>query len=162
MRDPGTGGTCTALTWPDAISRWPGSTRVRATCRGATGCCDAARRICADDHLERRCPSRQSSCHVRLIPGEYDGLGQEAFLARHGFGKATAYLLTHNGRSYDPRAISGVAYSLAAGRTIGPHAFGRGIHGAATVIRNLGFEVRNVRAGHDNAQQAQPPGPCRR
>lgn len=35
--------------------------------------------------------------------GEYDRLGQEAFLAQYGFGKATAYLLVYDGRSYDSK-----------------------------------------------------------
>jgi 5-methylcytosine-specific restriction protein A len=30
---------------------------------------------------------------------EYDRLGQDQFLAEHGFGRATTYLLVHNGRS---------------------------------------------------------------
>jgi len=78
---------------------------------------------------------------------EYDRLGQEAFLTQYGFGKATAYLLIYNGRSYDSKAILGVAYLFATGRKIGAHDFSGGIYGAATVIRNLGFDVRNVRDG---------------
>jgi 5-methylcytosine-specific restriction enzyme A len=76
---------------------------------------------------------------------EYDRLGQDAFLSQYGFGKATAYLLVHDGRSYDSKAILGVAYLFASGRKITPHDFSGGVHGAAAVLRNLGFEVRNVR-----------------
>src|SRR2546421_735306 len=37
---------------------------------------------------------------VRAIE-DYDRLGQDRFLAEHGFGRATAYLLIYRGRSYD-------------------------------------------------------------
>jgi hypothetical protein len=38
-----------------------------------------------------------------------DRLGQERFLTEHGFGPAAAYLLIYDGRSYDFKAIAGVA-----------------------------------------------------
>lgn len=76
---------------------------------------------------------------------EYDRLGQDAFLAEYGFGRATAYLLIHHGRSYDSKAILGVAYKLATGIRIGPHEFSGGVYGAAGVLRKLGFEIRNTR-----------------
>jgi hypothetical protein len=81
---------------------------------------------------------------VRAIE-EYDRLGQERFLTEHGFGRATAYLLIYRQRSYDSKAILGVAYKLATGLQIGPHDFSGGIYGAAKVLRKLGFDVRNVR-----------------
>ena len=81
---------------------------------------------------------------VRAIE-EYDRLGQDEFLAEHGFGRATAYLLFYRGRSYDSKAILGVAYKVATGVPIGAHDFSGGVYGAARVLRRLGFEVRNVR-----------------
>jgi len=81
---------------------------------------------------------------IRAI-GEYDRLGQDQFLAEHGFGRATAYLLIYDGRSYDSKAVAGVAYKLATGVPLGAHDFSGGIYGAARVLRRLGFEVRNVR-----------------
>jgi hypothetical protein len=81
---------------------------------------------------------------VRAIE-EYDRLGQERFLAEHGFGRATAYLLIHGGRGYDSKAILGVAYKLATGVQIGPHDFSGGVNGAAGLLRKLGFEVRDTR-----------------
>jgi hypothetical protein len=81
---------------------------------------------------------------VRAIE-EYDRLGQEQFLAEHGFGRATAYLLIYRGRSYDSKAILGVAYKYATGVRIGAHEFNGGVYGAAGVLRKLGFEVRNTR-----------------
>ena len=81
---------------------------------------------------------------IRAIT-EYDRLGQDQFLAEHGFGRATAYLLIHDGRSYDSKAIAGVAYKFATGVPLGAHEFSGGIYGAARVLRRLAFEVRNVR-----------------
>ncbi len=85
---------------------------------------------------------------IRAI-GEYDRLGQDRFLAEHGFGRATAYLLIYDGRSYDSKAIAGVAYKLATGVPLGAHDFNGGIYGAARVLLRLGFQVRNV---------SSPPG----
>jgi hypothetical protein len=74
-----------------------------------------------------------------------------SFLADHGFGRAKAYLLIHNGRSYDSKAILGLADEYATGRPLGPHDFNGGIYGAAAVLRYLGFDVCNVR------RDARPP-----
>ena len=89
--------------------------------------------------------------HVRRAVAEYDRLGQDEFLAHYGFGRATAYLLIVDGKAYDSKAILGVAYRLATGKPMGPHDFSGGVHGAAGVLRRLGFDVRNVR-------DRQPPG----
>jgi hypothetical protein len=92
---------------------------------------------------------------VRAIE-EYDTLGQEQFLAQHGFGRATAYLLVYRGHSYDSKAILGVAYQFATGVPIGAHEFSGGVHGAAGVLRKLGFEVRH---GRDSIGQHGDNGP---
>ena len=89
---------------------------------------------------------------VRAIE-EYDQLGQEQFLAEHGFGRATAYLLIYRGRSYDSKAILGVAYKLATGVRIGAQEFNGGVYGAAGVLRKLGFEVRNTRDTADRRME---------
>ena len=79
--------------------------------------------------------------HVRQAAAEYDRLGQDEFLARHGFGLATAYLLILDGKRYDSKAILGVAYGYATGRPLGPDDFSGGVHGAAGVLSALGFEI---------------------
>jgi 5-methylcytosine-specific restriction protein A len=61
------------------------------------------------------------------------------------FGRATAYLLIRDGRSYNSKPIAGVAYKLAAGVPLGAHDFSGGLYGAARVLYGLGFKVRNVR-----------------
>ena len=80
--------------------------------------------------------------HVRQAAAEYDQLGQDEFLARHGFGRAQAYLLILDDKNYDSKAILGVAYGYATGR---PHDFSGGVHGAAGVLSALGFEIVNTR-----------------
>ncbi len=117
--------------------------------------------------------SRVTYADVVRATEEYDRLGQEEFLAEHGFGRATAYLLIYRGRSYDSKAILGVAYKYATGVRIGPHDFSGGVYGAAGVLRKLGFEVRNTqdtadqrmadRAGPGNAVRpdVRTPAPAR-
>jgi hypothetical protein len=46
---------------------------------------------------------------------EYDRLGREAFLDKYGFGQARSYLLVHNGKTYDSKAIVGAAHGLLTG-----------------------------------------------
>ena len=83
--------------------------------------------------------------HVLQAVAEYDGLGQDEFLARHGFGRARAYLLIIDGKTYDSKAVLGVAFGYATGRPLSSKDFSGGVHGAAGVLRALGFEVRNTR-----------------
>ena len=76
---------------------------------------------------------------------EYDRLGRKAFLDKYGFGKAKRYLLRHNGRLYDSKAIVGVAYGLEhpAQGTLDSETFNGGVgHGsAAWQLNQLGFEI---------------------
>jgi 5-methylcytosine-specific restriction enzyme A len=75
--------------------------------------------------------------------GEYDELGQDAFLSRHGFGLARSYFLIRNGKAYDSKAIVGVAHGYLPGRQ--PLPAGKFSGGEATVgrlLRSLGFNVR--------------------
>jgi hypothetical protein len=89
--------------------------------------------------------------HVRQAVAEYDRLGQDEFLSRYGFGRARAYLLIVDGKSYDSKAILGVAYGFAAGRPLCPEDFSGGTKGAAGILRSLGFEVRNLRGRSPSA-----------
>jgi predicted HAD superfamily Cof-like phosphohydrolase len=97
--------------------------------------------------------------HVRQAVAEYDRLGQDEFLANYGFGRATAYLLIVDGKAYDSKAILGVAYRLATGKPIGPDDFSGGVHGAAGVLRRLGFDVRNIRDRQPDPTELRPPRP---
>lgn len=70
---------------------------------------------------------------------EHDELGREAFLARHGFGEARAYVLVHEGRTYDSKAIVGVAHGYATGRSLASSEFSGGNATVAAALRRLGF-----------------------
>jgi 5-methylcytosine-specific restriction protein A len=47
-----------------------------------------------------------------------DEIEQEAFLKKYGFGKAQRYLLRHNGRLYDSKAIAAAAHGYQFGRPL--------------------------------------------
>jgi len=79
--------------------------------------------------------------HVLEAIGEYDRLGQDQFLEQNGYGRAREYLLRWDGRSYDSKAILGVAYRHATGTALRPQDFSGGRSGAASVLRALNFEV---------------------
>jgi hypothetical protein len=104
--------------------------------------------------------SRVTRADVLRAIEEYDRLGQDQYLAEHGFGRATTYLLIHNGRSYDSKAILGVAYGFATGVPLIPREFSGGVHGAAGVLRKLGFEIRNVQEPTGPAAAPEPGSPA--
>lgn len=76
----------------------------------------------------------------------YDEMGAEAFLATYGYGEASSYLAHHGGRTYDSKAIVGVAYGLQypdrGPLAAGTFSSGRG-H-ASGYLSKLGFEVAGI------------------
>ena len=58
----------------------------------------------------RTLPSARLRRHVACAIAEYDRLGRDVFLTTYGYGPANSYLLVHNGRRYDSKAIAGVAH----------------------------------------------------
>ena len=79
-------------------------------------------------------------------------LGQEAFLAKYGFDRSRSYLLIHDGKSYDSKAIVGAAHGVGPGNQ--PLSAGEFSGGEATVgrlLRRLGFTVE-VSADPDTAE----------
>lgn len=76
---------------------------------------------------------------------EYDRLGPEQFLAEHGFGPATKYLLRVDAKLYDSKAIVGVAYGYEhpGQGPLSNAAFSGGVAegAAAWQLRRLGFDV---------------------
>ncbi|MFF3687426.1 hypothetical protein [Streptomyces sp. NPDC002187] len=49
---------------------------------------------------------------------EYDDLTRDVFLETFGYGKASTYLLLHDGKEYDSRAVAGVAHKHQHGRAL--------------------------------------------
>lgn len=74
---------------------------------------------------------------------EYDELGQDEFLRKYGFDRARAYLLIHNGKSYDSKAIVGVAHGFLPGeRALTARDFSGGEATVGRLFRGLGFTVQ--------------------
>ncbi|QSR16520.1 hypothetical protein [Novosphingobium sp. KA1] len=72
---------------------------------------------------------------------EFDSIGREAFLAKYGFGKAKKYLLWHEGKPYDSKAILGAAFSYLPGSPspLKPEDFSGGYLYAVPALKKLGF-----------------------
>ena len=87
--------------------------------------------------------------HVLQAIEEYDEVGGEEFLSRYGFGSAGDYVLVHEGRSYDSKAILGVALKHATGTAATSEEFSGGKDGAAKVLEDLGFDVSEPEAEQD-------------
>lgn len=100
--------------------------------------------------------SSVTPAHVLAAIAEYDERGSENFLAVYGFGPSRGYDLLHDGRSYDSKAILGVAHRYATGRLATSEEFHGGVGGAADVLRRLGFEVTQP-AGAPRAAAAPAP-----
>ncbi|MGW4044878.1 HNH endonuclease [Streptomyces sp. NPDC004721] len=75
---------------------------------------------------------------------EHDELGREAFLSTYDFGKARSYVLVHQGREYDSKAIAGVAHKWGQGRALAPSEFSGGKDHAAGWLKRLGFQTKAV------------------
>jgi hypothetical protein len=73
---------------------------------------------------------------------EYDRLGQEAFLHRYGFDQARQYVLVHNGKRYDSKAIVGVAHGFLPGKAaLAADEFSGGRATVGQLLARLGFYV---------------------
>ncbi|MFD7654644.1 HNH endonuclease [Actinosynnema sp. NPDC059797] len=83
--------------------------------------------------------------HVLRAIALFDRDGREKFLADHHYEKAREYVLVHDGREYDSKAIVGVAHGFIEGRRpLLPREFSGGASHAAGHLAALGFEVRGV------------------
>ncbi|MEU0601399.1 HNH endonuclease [Streptomyces sp. NPDC006393] len=76
---------------------------------------------------------------------EHNELGRTAFLAKYRFSESRSYLLLHEGREYDSKAIAGVAHKWDHGRALLPEEFSGGKDHAAAWLKRAGFEVKAVK-----------------
>ena len=77
---------------------------------------------------------------------EFDALGQDAFLAKYGMGKATGYLLHYGGKEYDSKAILAAAHGHHPGLLpLTSDEFYGGESDAVKYLRRLGFVVPPTR-----------------
>jgi 5-methylcytosine-specific restriction protein A len=75
---------------------------------------------------------------------EYDRLGQEEFLNRYGFDRARQYVLVHDGKRYDSKAIVGVAHGFLPEKTVlAASEFSGGKATVGQLLAKLGFTVEN-------------------
>ncbi|WP_433917265.1 HNH endonuclease [Streptomyces sp. NBC_01744] len=77
---------------------------------------------------------------------EYDELGRDGFLSEYGYKPATGYLLVHEDRAYDSKAIAGVAHKFDQGRALRSEELSGGRSHAAKWLARLGFVIRSSRS----------------
>lgn len=81
---------------------------------------------------------------VRRAIGECDRLGAAAFRSTYGFGPARRLMLVHDGRTYDSKAIVGVAHGYATGTFWRSNDFTGGIASVVRTLQRLGFDARDM------------------
>jgi hypothetical protein len=78
---------------------------------------------------------------------EFDRLGRDGFLYRHGFGEAREYyLVTEDGR-YDSKAIFAAAWRNQHDEVLTPADFSGGAQGAAGRLAELGYTIEGIDTG---------------
>ena len=89
---------------------------------------------------------------------EFDDLGRERFLDKYGFGPARDYVLVHDGKEYDSKAIVGAAHGFQhpGDGALRSDAFSGGMQTVVRKLEDLGFEVS--RSSPTRTSRAQPPG----
>jgi hypothetical protein len=87
--------------------------------------------------------------HVLQALEEYDSRGADEFLDHYGFDAPRDYVLWHEGKDYDSKAVLGVAQQYATGRAAQRWEFPGGREGAAKILRDIGFEVTQINSADD-------------
>ncbi|WP_412076735.1 HNH endonuclease [Streptomyces xanthophaeus] len=72
---------------------------------------------------------------------EYDALGRDTFLGRYGYREASTYLLVHEGKEYDSKAVAGVAHKHQHGEPLTPKQFNGGLSQAVDWLKREGFKL---------------------
>jgi len=72
---------------------------------------------------------------------ECDWLGRTKFLEKYGYGKALMFVLLHNGKQYDSKAIVGAAYQHQFGKPLRNTDFSGGQASVVPKLGSLGFKV---------------------
>lgn len=82
---------------------------------------------------------------------EFDRLGRDAFLAKHGFGRSRTYFVIHDNRQYDSKAIAGAAHGFqyADQGPLQAADFSGGERTVANRLRELGFVVSGEEQAED-------------
>ncbi|MGN8160352.1 HNH endonuclease [Salinisphaera sp. SWV1] len=72
---------------------------------------------------------------------ECDRLGRASFLEKYGYGKALRFVLLHDGKQYDSKAIVGAAYEHQFGKLLRSTDFSGGQASVVPKLASLGFTV---------------------
>ncbi|NEV90132.1 HNH endonuclease [Streptomyces tendae] len=86
-------------------------------------------------------PSEITRAGILQAIAEHDRLGPEAFRDAYGYRAAASYLLVHEGRQYDSKAIAGVAHLYDFGTALKPSELSGGLKHAVAWLRREGFTV---------------------
>ncbi|MCX4974994.1 HNH endonuclease signature motif containing protein [Streptomyces sp. NBC_00620] len=86
-------------------------------------------------------PAEITRAGILQAIAEHDRVGRETFLATYGFRAAASYLLVHDGREYDSKAIAGVAHLYDFGEALKPSQFSGGHKHAVAWLEREGFTV---------------------
>lgn len=86
-----------------------------------------------------------SAADILATLSEYDELGREEFLRRYGYREAARYLIEHDGKRYDSKAVVGVAHKVSHGRPLLPSEFSGGAHTVVELLERRGYTVRRLR-----------------
>ena len=84
--------------------------------------------------------SSVTRAHLLQAIEEWDDRGADAFLGVYGFTATPGETISHEGRTYDSKAILGVAHRYAAGRVPAVEEF-KDPATTANLLRKRGFEV---------------------
>ena len=72
---------------------------------------------------------------------ECEKLGRDVFLERYGYKRSRLYLINYAGKTYDSKAIAGVAYGHQHGSPLRPRDFSGGAETVIPALSRLGFTV---------------------
>ena len=81
---------------------------------------------------------------VEAAMADCDQLGRENFLKKYGYKYSRLYPLHHNGKTYDSKAIAGVAYGKQHGTALKAKDFSGGAATVVPALGRLGFHVKET------------------
>lgn len=100
--------------------------------------------------------------HVLSAIREHDQLGADEFRNKYGFGPDRDYVLRERGKTYDSKAILGVAHRYATGTAARSDEFSGGLDGAVKWLTDLDFTVVALDAeGKPAAKKSSTPRPAK-
>ena len=126
-----------------------GQTRITAKGQAALASGNEIRRRTSDWAVK---PVSRDS--VLAAIAEFEAGDRDEVLQRHGYRRALDYVVVHNGREYDSKALYGIAYGLEYPDE--EPIRNRGLSGGGTVVRrlrDLGFEIRSLRGEHSQPEE---------